>query len=314
MTGRTESARASAGRLLGLGIRAAFSTPLAVLGVALTVAAAEVAQAVIFPTMFLADGEDDVRLVVLGAVGLVVLAALARGIALAWAVRTAAERMRGGAWDPDQRAAAATGLTGLFWAVGAAAVQLTLSLTFWTGLAATGMVYLVGKTPLALLGAAGLAGVLAVGAVLGPVLSLWLEVALARAVARGEGIAVAGAEAWRTLGERPGFVVVAWLATALPAMAVAAMVQSFLGMAPPPSWPVVLAQASGLLLLALIEAVATVGRLDSYAALELDRAGVLPVPPTPAPVVPPVPRATLVQPSTVVQARLVPPPDPGMSG
>jgi hypothetical protein len=219
------SGRAGAGRLLGLGARAALSTPGPVLGVALTLAAAEFAGSLVFPAAVLSGSADDLRLVVAGALGLVVLAALARGIALAWAVGAASARIRGGRPTFDGSAVETTGLTGLGWAVGAAAVHLTLSLTLWTGLASAGLVYLFGKAPLSLLGAAGLAGVVSVVAIAGPVLGLWLEVALARAVALRQGIAVAGAEAWRTLGARPFFVVGAWLATVVPAFAGARIVR-----------------------------------------------------------------------------------------
>jgi hypothetical protein len=314
MTAPAQSGRAGAGRLLGLGARAALSGPGLLLGVALTLAAAACARSVVRPALFLAGNDDVRRLVGLGAWGLVVLAALARGIALAWAVRAGEGRIRGGQPTLEARALGATSLTGLAWAVGVAAVHLTLFLWFSTGIVSTAVVFVLGKGPLPLLGAAGLAGVLSVAAIAAPVLGLWLELALVRAVVRREGIALAGAEAWHTLGQRPGFVVGAWLATALPAVGVAGTVQVFLGMRPPPSWATVAAQGTGLLLVALIDAVAAVVRLDAYAALELDREGALPAPPPPPDPAPVVPRATLVPPASVVQARLVPPPDGGVSG
>jgi hypothetical protein len=314
MTPAAQDPPASAGRLLGLGVRAAFSTPIPVLGVALTFAAAAFARSAIFPALAGAESDDVRRLVAIVGWGVVVLAALARGIGLAWAVRAADGRLRGEVAVTDARTFAATGVTGLAWAIGAAVVHLTLSLWFWTGLASAGLVYVLGRAPLPLLGAAGLAGVLSVAAIAGPALGLWLEVSLARAVVRRESIARAGAEAWRTLGERPGFVVVAWLATALLAFGLASMVQTFMGMSPPQSWATAGVMVSGLLLVALIDAVATVARLDAYAALELDRAGVLPQPPRPPAAAPVLPRATLVDPASVVQARLVPPADPGVTG
>ena len=314
MTGVAQSGRAGTGRLLGLGARAAFCTPGLVLGVALTLAAAGFARAVVFPALALAADGDVRRLVGFGAWGLIILAALTRGVALAWAVRAGEGQIRGGPGALDGTAVEMTGRTGLAWAIGAATVHLALSLWFWTGLLGAGMAYLLGEGPLPVLGAAGLAAVLAVAAIAGPLLGLWLEVALARAMVRREGIAVAGVEAWRTLGARPGFVLVAWFATALPAFGVAMLVRTFLGMAPPPSWATIAANGIGLLLLALIDAVATVVRLDAYAAVELDRAGALPPLPVPPQAPPPVPRATLVEPSTIIEARLVPPPDPGVAG
>jgi len=314
MTAAAPSGRAGAGRLLGLGARAALSSPGLLLGVALTLAAAAFARTVIFPALAFAADDDVRRLLAVGAWGLVVLAALARGVALAWAVRAGVDRIRGQEPALDAASLETTGTTGLAWAVGAAAVHLALSLWFWTGLLGAGVTYLLGEGPLPVLGAAGLAAVLSVGAIAGPLLGFWLEVALARAMVRREGIAVAGAEAWRTLGERPGFILGAWFATALPAFGVATLVRTFLGMAPAPSWATVAAQGTGLVLLALIDAVATVIRLDAYAALELDRAGGLPPLPVSPPAPPPVPRATLVEPSTILQARLVPPPGPGVAG
>jgi hypothetical protein len=311
MTAAAPSGRAGAGRLLGLGVRAALSSPGLLLGVALTLAAAAFAGAVIFPALAFAPDDDEQRLLALGAGGLVALAALARGIALAWAVRAGSDRIRSGATVLDATTVGLTGRTGLAWAIGVAVVHLALSLWVWTGLLGAGVAYLLGEGALPVLGAAGLAAALSVGAIAGPLLGFWLEVALARAVVRREGVAVAGAEAWRTLGERPGFVLGAWFVTALPAFGVATLVRTFLGMAPPPSWATIAAQGTGLVLLALIDAMATVVRLDAYAALELDRAGVLPPLPVPPP---PVPRATLVEPSTILQARLVPPPGPGGAG
>jgi hypothetical protein len=310
MTAAAPSGRAGAGRLLGLGARTALSSPGLLLGVALTLAAAAFARTALPPALMLASDDDVQRLLAIGAWGVVVLAALCRGVALAWAVRAGVDRIRGQEPALDAASLETTGTTGLAWAVGAAAVHLALSLWFVTGLVAAGVVYFVGESPLPVLGAAGLAWVVSFGLLAGSALVLWLELALARALVAREGIAVAGAAAWRTLLERPGFVLVAYLATALPAFGVAKLVQLFLGMTPPPSWATLAAEGTGLLLLALIDAVATVIRLDSYAALELDRAGALP----PVPVPPPVPRATLVEPSTILQARLIPPPGPGVAG
>src|SRR5262249_58399709 len=134
-----------------LGARSALAFPGLLLGVASTLAAAAFARAVVFPALAFAGDEDVRRLVGLGAWGLVVLAALARGIALAWAVRAAADRMRGRPGQLAGNAVAPAGTTGLAWAVGAAVGQLTLSLWVWTGLLAAGAAYVVGKVPLPLL-------------------------------------------------------------------------------------------------------------------------------------------------------------------
>jgi len=300
--------RNRAGRLLAVGTGAALSAPVALLAAAGTLAVAMVVGSTLPVALLQADpGAQAGGTLVRGALVLLLGAALARAVALAGAVAQSAAQLRGQPVGVVEAVGRSAG-TGLVWAVGAAAAQLALRLWVWTGfLAALGA--LVFAPPAAsLLGAAGLALAISVALLGGFVLFLWLEVALVRAVVIGGGVARAAADATQLLLQRPGFVVLAWLVTALPALATSGFVQTLLGFSPRVGWASAAASGIGLLLLALIDATATVIRLGAFAAAELDAAGELPVPP------PPVPRATLVDPGSIVQARAVGPPEPGAAG
>jgi hypothetical protein len=303
MTAAAEPVRrpSGAGRLLGLAVKSALSTPGATLAVGFTLAVAQTVSEVLPRAVFAADPSADLgTTLAIGGVGLLIVAALTRGVALAWAVQA-------GAATADWNAAlAVTAVKGLSWAVLAAAAHLALSLWFWTGLVSALAAFFLGSPRVALGGAFGLSLVLAVGVVAAPLLSIWLELALARAVVSRTSVGRAGADAARTMLERPGFVVGAWLATALPAFGISRFVELVLGTVPGSEWAAAGAMGVGLLLLALIDALATVVRLDAYVALELDRTGMLPAPPPPA-----VPRAALVVPGTILESRPVGPPGPG---
>lgn len=300
--------RNRAGRLLALGAGAALSAPVAALAAAGALAVALIVQSTLPVAWFQSDPEAQAGgTLVRGALGLLFGAALARAVALAGAVAQSAARLRGqpvGFLDAVGRSAG----TGLLWAVGAAAAQLAFRLWVWTGFLATLAALVFAPPAPALLGAAGLALVLSVALLGGFVLWLWLELALMRAVVVGGGVARAAADATHLLLQRPGFVFLAWLVTAVPALAVSGFVQTLLGFSPRVGWASAAASGIGLLLLALIDATATVLRLGAFAAVELDAAGEIPLPP------PPVPRATLVDPGSIVQARPVGPLEPGAAG
>jgi hypothetical protein len=300
--------RNRAGRLLALGAGSGLSAPAAVLAAAGALVVAGVVRSTLPVALFQADPEAQAEGTLLwGALGLLLGAALARALALAGAVAQSAASLRGQPVGVAEAVGRSAG-TGLLWAIGAALAQLAFQLWVWTGLLATLGALLFAAPAASLLGAAGLALVLSVALLGGFVLSLWLELALVRAVVIGGGVARAAADATRLLLRRPGFVVLAWLVTALPALALSGFVQTLLGFSRGIGWVSAAASGIGLLLLALIDATATVARLGAFAAAELDAAGELPLPP------PPVPRATLVDPGSIVQARAVGPPEPGAAG
>jgi hypothetical protein len=281
---------------------------VAVLAVTGTLAVPMVIRSTLPVALFQANPEAEASGTLLGgAMGLLLGAGLALAMALAAGVGQSAARLRDrpvGFVEATSRWAG----TGLLWAIGAAAAMLAFRLWLWTGTLSTLVALLLAPPAVSAIGALGLALVLSAGLVGGFVLSLWIEVALVRAVVRGGGVARAAADATQLLHRRPGFVFLAWLVTALPALAFAGFVQTLLGFSPNRSWPSAAASGVGLLLLALIDAVATLTRLGAFVAGELDAAGELPVPP------PPVPRATLVAPGSIVQARAVGPIEPGTAG
>jgi hypothetical protein len=300
--------RSRTGRLLALGTGAALSSPVAVLAVGATLAVALVIGSTLPVALFQADPKAQAGgTLVGGALALLLGAALARAVALAGAVAQSAAQLRGQPVGLVEAVGRSAG-TGLVWAIGAAVAQLAFRLWVWTGFLATLGALLFAPPAASLLGAAGLALVISVALLGGFVLFLWLEVALARAVVIGGGVARASADATQLLLRRPGFVVLAWLVTALPALAISGFVQTLLGFSPRVGWASAAASGIGLLLLALLDATATVIRLGAFAAAELDAAGELPVPP------PPVPRATLVEPGSIVQARMVGPSGPETAG
>ena len=208
---------------------------------------------------------------------------------------------------------ATAGLRGIAWAIAAVIVDQVLSVWFWGVLVAGGVALVLGGPLVSLLGAAGMSLALALGALLGPAAGLWLELGLVVSVVRPVRFLVAAGEALRLLLARPGFLIGAWLVTAVPAGMLAGGVQVIAAGAPGPSWGAAGAAGTALLLVALVEALATFIRLDALAALVLDGEGLLPLAP-PAPVPPaPVPRATLVG-AEVVQARPVGPVAPWSPG
>jgi hypothetical protein len=94
--------------------------------------------------------------------------------------------------------------------------------------------------------------------------------------------------------------------TALPAGFLAAAVQALRAGATGPGWAAASAGGVAILLVSLVEAVATLIRLDALAALVLDRQGQLPAPPPrPAPPPPAIPVASLVSRGEVIEAHPV---------
>ena len=311
-----ERPAAGAGWLLRLGARAAVSSLLPLLALAGVLAVTRTVQRTLWPALFLADPELRLdRTLLVGGGGLLLAASLGRAVVLAVAVHSGAARLGTGSVEAGVSPPAA-GLRGILWAAAAALLDLLLTVWFWSVLVSSGVALALGGPGVSLLGAAGVALVLTLGMFLGPAAALWLELGLAVSVVRPVRFAAAAGEAFGTLLARPGFLLLAWVVTAVPAGLLAGGVQVLAAGAPGPGRAAAAAAGAALLLVALVEALATLVRLDSLAALALDRVGVLlAAPPRPAPP-PPVPRATLVGPE-VVEARPVGPMapwNPGESG
>lgn len=308
-----ESPAAGAGWLLRLGARAAVSAWLPALTLAGVLAIAQAIQRMFWPSLFLGDPAlrlEETLLVAGG--GCLAVSVLARAVVTAIGVGAGAARLRTGA-AAEGVAPATAGLRGIAWAAAAALVDLVLSTWVWGVLVASAVALVLGGPFVSFLGAAGFALTLTLGTLLGPAAALWLELGLVISVVRPVRMGVAAGEALRILLARPGFLVGAWLVTAVPAGLLAAGVQVMAAGAPGPGWSAAGAAGVALLLVALVEALATLIRLDALAALVLDRDGALPHPP-PAPVRPaPVPRATLVT-TEVVEARPVGPVAPWSPG
>jgi hypothetical protein len=193
----------------------------------------------------------------------------------------------------------------------AVVVDQLLGAWFWGVLVATGAATVLGGPLVSLLGAAGVALVLCLGAFLIPAAALWLELGLVAAVTRPARLREAASTALEILLARPGAVVALWGVTAVPAGFLAAGVQVLQSGAPGPGWAAASASGVAVLLVALVEALATLVRLDALAALVLDARGELPAPPPrPAPPPPAIPMATLVSSAEVVEARPVGPVSP----
>ncbi|MGZ5958192.1 MAG: hypothetical protein ACXWLI_07230 [Myxococcaceae bacterium] len=307
-----ESPAAGAGWLLRLGTRAAVSSWLPVLALAGVLAIAQAVQRMFWPSLFLGDPALRLEgtLLVAGG-GCLVASVLARAVVTAIGVGTGAARLRTGAAAGVPPATA--GLRGIAWAAAAVLVDLLLSSWFWGVLVASGVALVLGAPFVSLLGAAGFALALTLGILLGPAMALWLELGLVVSVVRPVRMGAAAGEALRLLVGRPGFLVGAWLVTAVPAGMLTAGVQVMAAGAPGPGWSAAGASGVALLLVAVVEALGTLIRLDALAALVLDGDGALPRP-APAPVRPaPVPRATLVT-TEVVEARPVGPVAPWSPG
>ncbi len=304
---------ARTGWLLRMGTRAAASSlaPLLVLGGVLAVGQA--VQRALWPALLAAD--PALRLdgtLLLAAAGVLLAGTLARAVVVAVGVQIAAARLRtAGAAEPV--APAVAGLRGIAWAAVLAILDLLLSAWFWAVLVSGGVALALGGPVVSLLGAVGVAGVLTAGAFLGPAVELWLELGLVTSVVRPLPMSAAAGEALSTLLARPGVPIAAWLVTAIPVGMTAAGVQLMAAGAPGPGASSAAALGVAVLLVGLLEALGTLVRLDTLAALVLDRADTLPQEPRPPPAPPPVPRATLVGPE-VVEARPVGPVAPWAPG
>ena len=307
-----ERPAARAAWLLRLGARAAVSAVLPVLALAGVLAVSQAAQRMLWPALLL--GDPALRLggtLVVAGGGCLLLSVFARAVVTAVGVGAGAARLRT-VTSPDGVAPASAALRGIAWAGAAAAVDLILSVWFWGVLVSSGVALVLGAPVVSFLGVSGLALALTLGTLLGPAAALWLELGLVVSVVRPVRMGVAAGEALRLLLARPGFLIGAWLVTALPAGLLAGVVQVMAAGAPGPGWGSAAAAGVALLLVALIEALATFIRLDALAALVLDRDGALPG--APEPVRPaPVPRATLVS-SEVLDARPVGPVAPWSPG
>ncbi|HEY1335636.1 MAG TPA: hypothetical protein VGF31_15340 [Myxococcaceae bacterium] len=299
-----EPAAASFGWALRLGARAAISSVLPALALAGVFATTQVVWHTLATTLLLA--EPALRLegtLLLSGVALLVLASMTRAIVLAVAVHSGAVRLRTGS---SALSPARAGLRGIAWAAMAVVVDQLLSAWFWGVLLASGAATVLGGPLLSLLGATGVALVLTAGAFVFPAAALWLELGLVAAVARPARLAEAARTALGTLLARPGAVVGLWAVTALPAGFLAAAVQALRSAAAGPGWAAASAGGVAILLVSLVEAVATLIRLDALAALVLDGRGQLPAPPPlPPPPPPAIPVASLVARGDVLEARPV---------
>lgn len=308
MTAETPPERpaASAGWLFRLGARAGFSTVAELLVLAGVLAVARTVQSVLWPALLGADPALRLdRTLLLAGTGLLLAATLGRVVVTAIGVRSGAARIATAGSDraPSPPVAA---LRGVAWAAAAVILDLVLDVWFWTSLVSSALALALGGPLVSLLGAVGAALVLTVAAFLGPAAALWLELGLVTAVVRPVTFGAAASEAARILLARPGFLVLAWLATALPAGFLVAAVQAMASGAPGPGRAAAAASGVALLLVALAQAAGTLVRLDAFAALVLDGEGRLPAPPPPVAPLAPVPKATLVGPE-VVEARPVGP-------
>ena len=309
----SERPAAGAGWLLRLGARAAATTVLPLLVLAGVLAATQTVQRMLWPALFLADPAlrlDETLLA--GGAGCLGLAVLARAVVTAIGVRAGGARLHAGA-AAEVVPPAAAGLRGIAWAAATALVDLVLSAWFWGVVIAAAAAFALGGPLVSLLGAGGVALALTLGALLGPAAELWLELALVVSVVRPVRMAVAAGEALRLLLARPGFLVGAWVVTAVPAGLLAAGFQILAAGAPGPGLGAAGAAGVALLLVALVEALATFIRLDAFAALVLDGQGLLPRPSPPVTPPAPVPRATLIG-AEVVEARPVGPVAPWSPG
>lgn len=315
--GPVEPPAVGAGWLLRLGARAAVSSLGPLLALAGVLAITQAVQRTLWPALFFAD--PALRLgqtLVMAGSGLLLAASLGRAVVLAVSVHSGAARLRTGSAS-QAVAPAVAGLRGIAWAAAAALVDLVLTVWFWGLLVSSAVALFAGGPVVSLLGAAGVALVLTLGLFLGPAVTLWLELGLVVSVARPGRMGEAAGAALRTLLFRPGFLVLAWVVTAVPAGFLAGGVQVLRAGAPGPGPASAAAGGVALMLVALIEALATLIRLDALGALVLDREGELPLPPSPPPPEERIPRATLVEPSEVVEARPVGPLtpwNPGESG
>jgi hypothetical protein len=299
--------------MLRIGARAAVSSILAVLALAGAIATSQVVWRTLPGSLLLVD--PALRLeetLLVSGVALLLLASLVRAVLLAVAVHSGVARVRAPA-APSSISAARAGLRGIAWAAVAVVVEQLLGLWFWGVLLASGVATFLGGPLISLLGITGVALVLTLGLFLGPAAALWLELGLVASVVRPASLGEAARTSLETLLARPGAVVALWFLTAVPAGFLAAGIQVMQAGAPGPGRAAAAAGGVALILGALIEALATLVRLDALAALVLDRMGVLPGPP-PGPRAEPIPVATLVPPTEVIEALPVGPVSPWSGG
>jgi hypothetical protein len=315
MTAGEPAARpASVGWVLRLGARAAFVTALPLLALGGVLAISRAAWSVLWPALFQADPALRLHGTLLASgLGLLVLGSVARAVVLAVAVQGGAARVRSSSTRPEISPARA-GLRGIAWAAAAVVVDQILDMWFWGVLVASGVAVVAGDPLVSLTGVAGIALVLTLGLFLVPAASLWVELGLVVSVVRPARFAEAAGVALHTLGARPGAVVLLWVVTAVPARFFAAGILVLSAGAAGPGWASAAAAGVAVVLMALVEAVATLIRLDALAALVLDDQGELPrPPPAPAPA-PRIPVAPLVSAAEVVEARPVGPMAPWTPG
>jgi hypothetical protein len=298
------------GRALALGGRAAFARAAAPLLVGLAAAGGALASTLLWAaSLGVLVGAQDGMLVV-GLLLALAIAWLLEAAVLGGAVLQASATLRGQQIPPLSEAMYRAAPRALGWAALAAAALLAWNvwelvvggsgtLLFLRGLFG-GRGGLAGALGLALVGSLGLLGTL--------FLQLVSEMALVRAVARDEGVAVAGWEAGRALLGRPWVPLGLLALTALLGAAVGGMATLIGGMGAPVGGrylvPTTLLEIA---IATLATSLAQLVRLGAFAALELDRNGELPAPPVPP--APRVPRAELVlEAEPVLEARAVGPP------
>jgi len=226
---------------------------------------------------------------------------LLRALALGAAVREASLRMRGLPADGVLASAVATSQRAFSYLCFGFFIELLVALYRWAALLASGGAYvatLVKGSAWGFFTSAGFAFALTVCVPLGLVATLWIQMALARAVARDEGYLASLYDTAGTLWARPWPALLVVAVTGVLGWGVELMLSLFTRLPSAPGergWALlVFGQLVAGVLSGFVWAVLESARLDGLAALELDAADLLPRPaappapePPPAPVEPP---------------------------
>lgn len=280
----------SAGRVLSLGGKAAFSSWGAFVAAFLASAVASLATSAAAGLVWLFLSGAREQTVAVGALGLGLLwltARLVRAIALGAGVLQASDRLRGSPARPSAEAAAEGASRSIAWFVDGVVFDWLRGAWQALALAATGYLYLralvLGQHGLG--SAVGLALAATVAVALWIAVRLWLDVSIARALSRGESFLVALYESAGALWDDPWRPLAILVITGV----LAALFEAFAGLAPgqlvgPGGVQAMWATGAviGAAVVGFVDTGAQLLRLGALAALELGRSGSLPEPPTPA--------------------------------
>jgi hypothetical protein len=309
----TAPTRIPFGRVLRLGGRTALSLWASVLAVF----AAETIGALALLALFLFSGflfiRGETRALWPAAFGLSalwVIAQLLRTIALGGALDQGVARLREAELSPFADAAVRTSPRTLSWFGWTLLLEITRALWTWLAIGLAGYAFMHALAQGGgLLQTVLLALALTLALPLGAALTLWTEIALVRAIAKGQGVLVSLADAAAILWERPLAPIGLWLLTA-------ALIGGFRfaisvsGAAPGEDvWHLLTAvTVISVAMRSFVAAVLDLVRLQSLLALELDREGRLPSPPPPRA----IPVAEVILTAEIVDARpAAPQPEPG---